>query len=200
MSAALSGGRSGPKVSLRSLSLLCLSVMCLSVMCLSGARLEARPKAQPKAQSAEASEDAGAFGTGRSQFSLGGGSGSLGGDSYLVLQGRYGYFIQPGLAAQLGLQAWLPLNGGQGLTSLSPGLSYYLYQLKPLIPYAGLFYQHTFTKLELRDTQAFGGRAGFIWSSSGALFGAGLRVTQPFSCQAASCRELEPELTLLLSF
>ena len=144
--------------------------------------------------------DPGPFASSRSQLSLGGGSARLGDDQYLALQGRYGYFISDGLAAQLGLETWLPLSGGQGLTTLSPGLSYYLYQLRPLVPYLGAFYQHTFSRLDLADRDAYGGRAGVIWMSSGVLIGLGARLTRPFGCQGGACQLIEPELTLLLSF
>ena len=144
--------------------------------------------------------DAGPFATGRSQLSLGGGSARIGSDTYLALQGRYGYFLAPGLAAQLGLEAWLPLTGGQGLTTLAPGLSYYLYHTRPFVPYAGVFYQHTFTRLELESYDAYGGRIGALWQSSSLLVGLGARLTRPFGCRGGDCQVIEPELTVLLSF
>lgn len=144
--------------------------------------------------------DPGPFAAGRSQFSLGGGSGSMGEDTYIVLQGRYGYFLTAGLAAQLGLETWLPLSGGQSLTTLAPGLSYYLYHTRPFVPYLGGFYQHSFTRLELESQDAYGGRAGALWQSSGLLLGLGARLTRSFGCTGGGCQLIEPELTVLLSF
>jgi len=144
--------------------------------------------------------DPGPFATGRSQLLLGGGSARVGSDTYLALQGRYGYFVAPGLATQLGLEAWLPLTGGQGLTTLAPGVSYYLYHTRPLVPYAGVFYQHTFTRLELESYDAYGGRIGALWQSSSLLVGLGARLTRAFGCTGGGCQLIEPELTLLLSF
>lgn len=171
-------------------------LMVISIMMLSHelGKVEAQPKAK------NPPVDAGPFASGRNQFSLGGGTSTLGEDLYLVLQGRYGYFVMDGLATQLGVETWLPLNGGLSLTSLSPGVSYYIYQLRPLVPYAGIFYQHTFTKLTLESLDAYGGRVGALWQSSGILLGLGARITRPFGCTGGDCQVIEPEITLLLSF
>lgn len=159
-----------------------------------------KAKKRPKKTSEGRRSEAGLFAEGKTTFSLGGGLTSVGEARYFSLQGQLGYFMFDGLSAQLGVRAWLPLDDTPSLYTLSPGVSYYLYQLKPIIPYAGLFYEHTFTDLPLASKDAWGGRAGLLWNSSGLLLGFGVRLTRPFECAQAHCDLVEPELTVLFSF
>ena len=195
-------------MSARALSALLSLSVCVSALSAPLYNVEGAPssskknnaKKRPQAKSKEPRSDAGLFAKSKTTFSLGGGLTSVGEARYFSLQGQLGYFMFDGLSAQLGVRAWLPLDDTPSLYTLSPGVSYYLYQLKPIIPYAGLFYEHTFTDLPLSSKDAWGGRAGLLWRSSGLLLGAGVRLTRPFECAQASCDLVEPELTVLFSF
>ena len=147
-----------------------------------------------------AEKGAGRFSAGKSQLSIGGGSSQLLGSNYLILQGRYGYFFLDGLVAELGGQAWIPLSGDFGSAYLiSPGLTAYLYQAGVIIPYIGGFYQYAIADFELISRAAIGGRGGILLQQGGSFLGLGIRVTQGLDCEE-DCRELIPEISLLLSF
>ena len=144
--------------------------------------------------------DAGRFAAGRSQLSVGGGSARVLGSNYLMIQGRYGYFIADGLVAELGGQTWLPLGGNAGSAYLiSPGFTAYLYQAEVVVPYLGGFFQYAVADFELSSQAAIGGRGGILIRQGGSFLGLGARVTQGLNC-GASCRETIPEISLLLSF
>jgi hypothetical protein len=143
---------------------------------------------------------AGPFAQGKNQLTLGGGLSQINNDRYFALQGRVGYLVTNGLALQLGGQAWVPLDDSDALYTLAPGATYYLYQLKPLIPYAGVFYERTFTSINIGERNAWGARGGLMWQSRGLLLGFGLSVKQPFGCEDESCRLIEPELSFLVNF
>ena len=143
---------------------------------------------------------AGPFAQGKSQLTLGGGLSQINNNRYFALQGRVGYLVTDGLALQLGGQAWVPLGDSDALYTLAPGATYYLYQLKPLIPYAGVFYERTLTSIDIGERNAWGARGGLMWQSSGLLLGFGLSIKQPFGCEDESCRLIEPELSFLVNF
>lgn len=142
----------------------------------------------------------GPFAGGKSQLSLGGGSSTLGQSSYLILQGRYGYFLVNGLVLETGLQSWIPFDSkAKAIYVLSPGVTGYLYQLGGFVPYAGVFYQQAFSELILENKQALGARGGFVYRQGGGFIGLGARVTDAIDCEI-DCRMITPEISLLLSF
>ena len=148
----------------------------------------------------DAKPSAGPFSSSRVQLSLGGGSSQLSAVDYLILRGQVGYFMIDGLSADLGLQSWIALDDdGEDILMVSPGLSYFVYQLRPLVPYVGTFYQRAFTKLDLESVDAIGVRAGMIFQQGYSLIGLGVRVTQTLGC-TEDCVQTSPEITLQLSF
>lgn len=142
---------------------------------------------------------AGAFARSRVQISLGGGSNHLAGVNYLLIRGQVSYFMLDGVSADLGIGSWIPLGDGPPLFQVTPGVSYFLYQLRPIVPYVGGFYEHTFTSLALEHPNAVGGRAGLIYSQGSSLIGGGVRVTRALSCRE-DCELITPELILQFSF
>ena len=144
--------------------------------------------------------DAGPFASGQNPLSLGGGSSTIGSNHYLILQGRFGHFIQNGLVLEMGMQSWIPLSDeASSIYVLSPGLTGYLYQLGSFIPYAGVFYQYAISDLVLEAQSAFGARGGFLLRQGGSHLGIGARVTQGVEC-GQDCRVVTPEISLLLNF
>ena len=147
-----------------------------------------------------ADEGAGQLAAGKSQLSVGGGSAQILGSNYLIIQGRYGYFMADGFVAELGGQTWIPLGGNAGSAYLiSPGLTAYLYQAGVVVPYLGTFFQYAVADFELSSQAAVGGRGGILFRQGGSFLGLGARVTQGLDC-GASCRETIPEISLFLSF
>ncbi len=149
---------------------------------------------------ANAETSPGAFAAGQSQLSIGGGTSSIGEGSYLILQGRYGYFWADGLVAELGLQGWVPLDDDlSSIYVFTPGVTAYLYQLGVVVPYAGAFYQYALSEQPLDETSAIGARAGIVLRQGGGFLGLGARVTQGIEC-GKDCRTVSPEFSLMLSF
>ena len=147
-----------------------------------------------------AQNSAGPFASSRVQLSLGGGSSQLASVDYLILRGQASYFMIDGLSADLGLQTWIALDDeGDHVFMVSPGLSYFVYQLSPLVPYVGAFYQRAFTALPLESLDAVGARGGFIFQQGYTLIGLGARMTQALGC-AEDCVQITPEITLQISF
>lgn len=142
---------------------------------------------------------AGAFAESRAQVSIGGGSARFADSSYLTLQGRVSYFLYDGLSSDLGLGAWIPLDDGAPLFQVSPGVSYFFYQLMPLVPYLGGFYEYTFTSIPLESPSAIGARGGLIFAQGATLVGVGARLTRALNCEE-ECDLIAPELILQLSF
>ena len=148
----------------------------------------------------EAQSSAGPFASSRVQLSLGGGSAQLSAADYLILRGQVSYFMVDGLAADLGVQTWISFDDdGDHVLMVSPGLSYFLYQLNPLIPYVGAFYQRAFTALSLESLDAVGARGGFILQQRSMLIGLGARLTQALGC-TEDCVQISPEISLQVSF
>ena len=147
-----------------------------------------------------AQNSAGPFAKSRVQLSLGGGSSQLASVDYLILRGQVSYFVIDGLSADLGLQTWIALDDeGDHVFMASPGLSYFVYQLSPLVPYVGAFYQRAFTALPLESLDAVGARGGFIFQQGYTLIGLGARMTQALGC-TEDCVQITPEITLQISF
>ena len=148
----------------------------------------------------EAQTSAGPFASSRLQLSLGGGSSQLASVDYLILRGQVSYFLIDGFSADLGLQTWIALDDeGDHVFMASPGISYFVYQLSPLVPYLGTFYQRAFTNLSLESPNAIGARVGLIFQQGLTLIGIGARVTQTIGCDE-DCIDIAPELALQISF
>ena len=144
--------------------------------------------------------NAGPFSSGHNQLSIGGGSSTIGRDNYLILQGRFGHFVQDGIVLEMGMQGWIPLSDeAPSIYVLSPGITGYLYQLGSFIPYAGVFYQYAISDLELEAQSALGARGGFLVRQGASHLGIGARVTQGVEC-GESCRVITPEISLMLNF
>lgn len=143
--------------------------------------------------------DPGPFSAGRFLLSAGG---SGGGDG-ISLQLRVGYLILNGLATELDARGVIPFQREvQQWVALSPGMTYYLYHTKPLVPYVGAFYQEIFIKGIDGSLSAWGGRSGVIFLSSHVQLGLGARFTRLFNCHTSSleCTQIDPEITLSVGF
>jgi len=144
--------------------------------------------------------NAGQFSAGKNQLAIGGGTSSISDHSYLILQGRFGHFIRDGLILEMGMQGWIPLSDDAlSIYVLSPGVTGYLYQLGPFVPYAGIFYQYAISKLEFEAKSALGARGGLLVQQGSSHLGIGVRVTQGVEC-GESCRAINPEISFMLNF
>jgi hypothetical protein len=127
------------------------------------------------------------------------GTGTAGSDQYLIAGIGAGYFIVKGLDLGLDYEAWL--FGDPVFQRLSPGLRY-IFDLKAVKPYVGVFYRHTFVS-DYDDFDQVGARAGVYIVPKGPMFiGAGAVYERLLDCNDSSfvdCDEVYPELTVGVS-
>ena len=152
----------------------------------------------------------GPFSQGNIQVSIGGGTSSSFGSDYIILGGMVGYFIIDGLAPSLGANFWL--GDDPSVQEVSPGLTYYVYQMHdtvPLVPYGGIFFEKTWigesTNFEGLDVNAYGFRLGALYTSNNLLIGGGIRQTYLMGCEGmvkalyGTCQDLAPEIRFSLT-
>jgi len=163
-----------------------LTALTLSAFCL------------PAPESAEAREEPAPFAQGRFRISAGGGT-TFGGGGGVVLTAGFGYFIADGLEAGLDGDVWL---GGEALMgSVAPQVRYLLPHLFPVVPYAGVFYRHTFIEDPWEDQDHLGSRAGVLISLEGRfLLGGGLVTEYTLSGCSGECLDYYPEIAFSVTF
>jgi hypothetical protein len=141
------------------------------------------------------------FDRGRKNLSAGGGSSSYLGERYFGLGAGFGYFVLDGL--ELGASAFYQFGDGPSIAKLAPQLRYVAQPLVgtwPLIPYAGVFYNHWFIGDGFVDVDAVGARAGLLYVSGRVLLGLGVAVEKTVSECAGDCTVAYPDLTISLVF
>lgn len=139
------------------------------------------------------------FDQGRVAISAGGGTTSSLGQQYVVIGGSVGYYVLDGvLVAVHGLHQF---GSGPSISELSPELRYVAQPLVgrwPVIPYAGVFYNHWFIG-GLPDVDSVGGRAGGLWISGNVVLGLGVVVEHIVSDCTKDCDSVYPDITIALS-
>jgi hypothetical protein len=163
---------------------------------------EAAPQPEPLVEDAGESEGGyhGPFGRSRTRLSLLIGSGSVSGDSYLILGLGIGYFLVAGLEVGADYEAWL--FGDPVLQRLSPTVRY-VFDFGTLKPYVGTFYRHTFVT-DFEDFDHVGARAGLLLiPERGAFAGVGAVYERLLSCSDSDlfdCDTVYPEVTVGMAF
>jgi hypothetical protein len=171
---------------------------------------EAVAKKKRKKKKTKRRSNAGPFAQGNFQLSIGGGTANSFGSNYVILGGSVGYFVIDGLAPSLGFQFWI--GDEPSVTELTPGVNYYLYQVRdiiPLIPYIGTFFEKTWigksSVTKEMTVNAYGGRVGALYSLGRLLIGGGIRTTYLMDCDKTleamygACEDIGPELSISFS-
>jgi hypothetical protein len=135
----------------------------------------------------------------RGHFTLmaGGGSQTVGGNHYLGVGVGVGYYVLDGL--ELGLFALHEFGSGPSLNEVTPSIQYVARPLvgrSPLIPYAGVFYNHWFVGAPLSDSDTAGTRAGAVYLSGRVIVGLGVVYEHVLSTCTQSCDQVYPDVTL----
>lgn len=153
------------------------------------------------AMPARASDMAGAFGQGSTQFSLLAGSGTAFNSDYFIIGAGLEYFVQDGLGIGLSYENWS--GNGPTLNQTSPSVQYVFYQSYQFQPYIGAFYRHT-AIANLPGINSVGARAGVYFDTGPrSIIGVGLAYESYLNCQStvfSSCTETYPEISILFSF
>ena len=143
----------------------------------------------------------GAFGEGRSQFSLVAGNSYAFGKSYLVVGGSVSYYMADGLGVGLSLEKWS--GDGPGITKYSPFMQYVFHQVPVLQPYVGVFYRQTLIE-GLPSIRSSGGRVGVYMSTgANAYLSMGVVHEAYLDCQESVyrvCSETFPDITVIFGF
>jgi hypothetical protein len=115
------------------------------------------------------------FDQGRVSLSAGGGTASNFNHQYIVIGGAVGYYVLDGV--ELSLHGLEQFGDGPNISELSPQLRYVAQPLvgrSPVIPYAGVFYNHWFIGEDYQDINTIGARAGGLLISGSVVFGLGI--------------------------
>jgi hypothetical protein len=150
---------------------------------------------------ASASDEAGMFGQGRTNFSLVAGNGYAFDSSYLVVGASATYYVLDGLGVGLSLENWS--GADPGITKYAPFVQYVIYQASVVQPYLGGFYRHSSVSGQ-PSFESVGARAGFyIASGSNAYVSVGMVYESYLDCSNtvySSCSSTYPEIGLTFAF
>jgi hypothetical protein len=141
------------------------------------------------------------FDRGRVSLSAGGGSQTAYGFRYFGVGVGAGYYVLDGL--EVGLFALHEFGGGPSISEVSPSLRYVAQPLVgrwPLIPYAGVFYNHWFIGDTFSDLDRVGARGGLLYLSGRIIAGAGAAYEHTVSMCSQDCDSVYPDVTLGFSF
>lgn len=137
------------------------------------------------------------FDRGKVSLMVGGGSQTVDNVHYLGVGLGVGYYVLDGV--ELGLFALHEFGSGPSLNEVSPSLEYVARPLVgswPLIPYAGVFYNHWFVGAPLSDQDTAGTRAGVLYLSGKMVAGIGVVFEHVLSTCVQSCDQVYPDVTL----
>ena len=141
------------------------------------------------------------FQQGSTRLSVGGGYGTFNDHGYGIVGLGAGYYVMNGLEAGMDGEAWL--GAKPHIYTISPRLTYVLYQGEQWKPYIGGFYKRTFYDT-LADLNSAGARAGIISPLNDHLYvSAGLVYESYFHCDKATytdCSLVYPELGISFAY
>lgn len=153
------------------------------------------------ASSVHAAGVGGAFGEGRSQFSLVAGNAYAFDNNYFVLGGSASYYVKDGLAVGLSLENWS--GGGPGITKYAPFVQYVFNRESPMQLYVGGFYRHTSIS-GLPGVNSVGERAGAMMAAgTNAFLSVGIVHETYLDCQVPVyrvCSETHPDMNVTIGF
>jgi hypothetical protein len=133
-------------------------------------------------------------------LSVGAGSTSAFGERYFAVGAGFGYYVLDGL--DVGIGGLHQFGDGPSISKVAPSIRYVVQPLVgrwPLIPYAGVFYNHWFIGDGYADVDAVGSRGGLIYVSGSILLGLGVAVEHTVSACARDCWAVYPDLSISLS-
>jgi hypothetical protein len=143
-------------------------------------------------------EPATPFDQGRMNVSLAGGTTTNFDRRYFAVGAGFGYFVLDGL--ELGLSGVHQFGDGPSISQIQPRVRYVVRPLVgrwPLIPYAGVFYNHWFIGDDYPDVDAIGGRAGLLYLSGRLLLGLGVAAERTVSeCPDDECWTVYPDFSI----
>lgn len=119
-------------------------------------------------------------------------------DSYVSVGVGAGYYVVDGLELGLRVETWL--GASPNVTQISPGVTYTMWFVPHVHPYAGAFYRHWFIADGFDDIDSWGLRGGIAWPMSDRLYVRGGVVwEQTLACED-DCTDIYPELAAALVF
>ncbi|HET7506309.1 MAG TPA: hypothetical protein VFK02_35060 [Kofleriaceae bacterium] len=135
----------------------------------------------------------------RGRISLMGGAGSQNafGYRYFGVGLGVGYFVVDGL--EVGLFGLHEFGDGPSLNEVSPSVRYIAQPLVgrwPVVPYAGVFYNHWFVGDPGSDSDTAGTRAGVVYLSGRLIAGIGVAYEHVLSACVDSCDQIYPDVML----
>jgi hypothetical protein len=137
------------------------------------------------------------FDRGHISLMVGGGSQTVNNYRYLGVGLGLGYYVLDGV--ELGLFALHEFGSGPSLNEVSPSFQYVARPLVgswPLIPYAGVFYNHWFVGAPFSDSDTAGTRAGVVYLSGKVIAGIGVVYEHVLSACSQTCDQVYPDVTL----
>jgi hypothetical protein len=137
------------------------------------------------------------FDRGRVTLKVGGGSQTVNNYRYFGAGVGIGYYVLDGV--ELGLFGLHEFGNGPSLNEVTPSLRYVARPLIgswPLVPYAGVFYNHWFVGDPYSDSDTAGTRAGVIYLSGQMILGIGIVYEHVLSTCVQSCDQVYPDVTL----
>jgi hypothetical protein len=141
------------------------------------------------------------FDRGRIGVMLGVGEQTAFGHTRFGVGAGVGYFVLDGL--ELGAFALHEFGDGPSINEVSPSLRYVAQPLVatwPVIPYAGVFYNHWFLGDANDDLDRVGARAGLLRLSGRLIIGLGIAYEHTVSACAIDCDAVYPDVTFGFSF
>lgn len=168
--------------------MICVGLLCATAQAYADPGLDPAPRETP-------------FDRGHVTLMIGGGSQTVNNYRYLGVGLGAGYYVLDGV--ELGLFALHEFGSGPSLNEVSPSFQYVARPLVgrlPLIPYAGVFYNHWFVGAPFSDSDTAGTRAGVIYLSGGlsggVIVGIGVVYEHVLSTCAQTCDQVYPDVTL----
>ncbi len=140
------------------------------------------------------------FDRGKLGVGIYGGSQTTLGHRYFAIGGSVGYFVLDGV--EVGLGALHQFGGGPSISKLTPSLRYVAQPLvghSPVIPYAGVFYNHWFIGDDISDVDTLGTRGGLLMVSGKLILGLGVVFEKIVSTCETDCTAVYPDFTISLS-
>jgi len=129
---------------------------------------------------------------------LGGGLGyvqTVGGDGFVSIGLSGGYFLVDGLELGIDGSAWIGAN--PSVTILGTRLTYVVFQVPHLHPYAGPFYRHWFVGQQMPDIDTIGVRGGLIVPAGPRFYAfGGVGYERVVSACDRNCSNIFPEFGL----
>ncbi len=140
------------------------------------------------------------FDRGRFSLHFGGGTQSSFNSNYVVISGQLGFFALPGLELGIGATQWF--GSGPNVSKVSPRITYFAYRVPSSFqPYVGVLYDHWFIGDGFEDLDLVGVRVGLVRRiQTNILFTVGLRYESVISDCSQDCSDIQPEVSIALSF